>query len=80
MGISIAEVTGLPVYYVDTAVPESAGDGNMRVINCITRHGVLIPQFEVVIHPTRLIIAARNVTAFAESLFNQEMMAIGARH
>jgi hypothetical protein len=60
---------------VDTAVPEPAGDGNVRVFNCVTRNGVLIPQCEIIIHSRRLVIAARVVTETAEEIFAREALA-----
>lgn len=82
MTLPLADVTGLPVYYMDTAVAEHAGDGNVRVLNCITRNGILIPVCEIIIHSARLMIAARTVSATAEEVFNHEMLmaAVGIRH
>jgi hypothetical protein len=77
---ALAEVIGLPTYWVDSVVPEDAGNGVVRIINCVTRNGVLIPQFETLIHSTRLITAARAVTDYARSVCSGEMMAVGARH
>jgi hypothetical protein len=69
-----ADVFGLPVYYVDTAVPEPAGDGNVRVFNCVTRNGVLIPQCEIIIHSARLVIAARVVAETAAEISAREAL------
>jgi hypothetical protein len=77
---NIADVIGLPVYYIDTAIPEDAGNGNVRIINCVTRHGVLIPQYECIIHSTRLIVAGRAVSMKAQIIFNQQMMVNGTAH
>ncbi len=80
MPLPVAEVVGLPVFYVDTAISEAAGNGMVRVINCQTRNGILIPQFEVYIHAIRLVMAGRAVADAAQSVFNSEMMVSGARH
>lgn len=82
MTLPLADITGLPVYYMDTAVAEHAGDGNVRVWNCITRNNVLIPVCEIIIHSSRLMIAARVVSATAQDVFNHEalMSVAAARH
>jgi hypothetical protein len=81
MGMPVlAEVIGLPVYWIDSVIPEDAGNGVVRVINCVTRNGVLIPQFEALIHSTRLIIAARTVTDCAVGVCSSDMLVVGPRH
>lgn len=80
MGANVVEVGSLPVYFIDTVLTEDAGDGNVRVINCVTRGGVLVPQFEVIIHASRLLLAGRAVAEKAQAVFNTEMMQGGSRH
>ena len=72
------DLVGIPTYFIDTAVPEDAGNGNVRIWSCITRHGVLIPQFEMVIHASKLLIAAQTVRAAAEHAINSDVMMLGA--
>lgn len=81
MGMPVlAEVIGLPVYWIDSVVPEDAGNGVVRVINCVTRNGVLIPQFEALIHSTNLILAARVVSDCARAVCCSDVLVAGARH
>lgn len=82
MGIPVyAEVTALPCYFIDTAIPEPAGDGMIRVTNYHTRNGVLIPQFEAMIHSNKLILANRALAEVAGQVFKMEMLALDlARH
>lgn len=81
MGIpNIAEVIGLPCYFIDTAIPEPAGDGMVRVTNYQTRHGILIPQFEALIHTSKLLVANRAFATVAQQVFDMEMLEAGARH
>lgn len=73
-----ADVIGLPIFHVDAAVTEHLGDGIMSVINYRTRNGLLVPQFEVVISATKLILAGEAVAECARAIF--QPMVIGARH
>ncbi len=77
----MGDTYGVPTFYVDTAIPEDAGNGNIRVWNCHFRNGILIPQCEVIIHATKLYVAGRRVGDFAEKVFNDEQMKMDlARH
>lgn len=60
---------GVPTFYVNAAVPELAGGGNVRVWNCARRHGVLVPVCEIIIPATDLMIAARTVIDVAGQVF-----------
>lgn len=65
---------GVPTFYVNVAVPEAAGGGNVRIWNCVRKRGVLVPVCEIIIPATDLVIAARAVSATAQDVFNCEMM------
>jgi hypothetical protein len=71
----MVDMANIPTFYIDTAIPEDAGNGNVRVWCCVTRRGLLIPQYEVVMHSSRLILAAKAVTDFAEEIFKNEIPA-----
>ena len=78
MTLPFSDLVGIPTYFVDTAIPEDAGNGNVRIWNCITRGGVLVPQFEVVIHAAKLLVASSVVRSAAEHAINTDMMLVGA--
>lgn len=78
--MELADVIGLPTYFIDTSIPEDAGNGNVRLIGCVTRNGVLIPQYQSVMHSTRLIVAGRALALRAQLIFNEEMVIHGTAH
>lgn len=59
------EAYGVPTFYMNEPVAEPAGGGNVRVWNCVRRHGVLIPVCEVIIPAGELLVASRIITAAA---------------
>lgn len=78
MGMPVyADASALPCFFVDTAIPEPAGDGMVRVTNYNTRNGVLIPQFEVLIHSNKLLLANRNLADMAAKVFKMDLMGTG---
>ncbi len=78
MGIQTPSVMGdtfgVPTFFADTAIPEDAGNGIVRVWNCSTVGGVYVPQCAIIIHSTKLYIAGRRVGDYAEKVFNAEQM------
>lgn len=72
--LQLAEMIGVPEFFMTTVVTEAAGGGCVRVYNCIERHGLLIPQCTVVMPATALIIAAKKVQAAASEIFKREML------
>lgn len=65
---------GVPTYYVNVAIAESAGGGNVRVWNCSRKRGILIPQCEIIIPAVDLVVASRAVSDAATEVFNLEAM------
>lgn len=61
-----------PTFYMNVAIPEPAGGGNVRIWNCTRRHGLLIPVCEIIIPAIDLVIAAREVTQTAMAVFKGE--------
>jgi hypothetical protein len=55
----MAEVFGVPTYFVTHTIREDAGNGIVRSWNCELRNGVLIPHCEIIIAAERLAIIAR---------------------
>lgn len=68
------ETYGVPTFYCNITVSEPAGGGNVRIWNCIRRHGVLIPVCEIIIPAADLVIAAKAVTETALLAFNTEQL------
>jgi hypothetical protein len=68
------ETFGVPTYYINVAVPEPAGGGNVRIWNCARKHGLLIPQCEIIMPAVDLLIAGRAVAEAATESFNDENM------
>jgi hypothetical protein len=65
---------GVPIFYVDRAITEDAGDGMTRIWNCATRNGVVIPQCEIITRASRLVIMATNVRDDAQAILRKEML------
>jgi hypothetical protein len=79
----MADGFGVPTFYVTDCIREDAGDGNVRIWNCIHRSGLLVPQCEVIIPAGKLQMIGRDVSEFAFDLYHRHQMlmdAIGARH
>ncbi len=72
----MGDTFGVPTFFVDTAIPEDAGNGIVRVWNCSSVGGVLVPQCGVIIHSTRLFVAGRRVGDYAEKVFNDTQMVL----
>ena len=68
---------GVPTYYMNFAVAEPAGGGNVRVWNCVKKCGILIPVCEMIIPAVDLVVAAKVVTQAATLVFNQDQMLSG---
>lgn len=73
MGNERFESFGVPIFFVDTAITEDAGDGMTRVWNCATRNGVITPQCEIIMRASRLLVVARNVHEAAQGMLTREM-------
>jgi hypothetical protein len=69
----LIDCVGVPTFYVTVAISEPCGGGNVRVMNCAERHGVLIPQVEIIIPAINLVTAARHVIETAQRVFKLEM-------
>ena len=69
----VFDTFGVPIFYVDQAITEDAGDGMTRIWNCATRNGVIIPQCEIITRASRLVIMATNVRDEAQAILRKEM-------
>jgi hypothetical protein len=74
LGMSEADFYGVPEYFVSHVATESAGNGNIRVINYAVRGGMSVPQFTVVIAAVDLLKASREVEVAAEAMFVKERL------
>ncbi len=70
----MGDTFGVPTFFVDTAIPEDAGNGIVRVWNCQNRNGILVPQCEIIIHSARLVVAGKLVSEYGVRAFNAEQM------
>ena len=68
----IADAFGVPTFYVTDIVKEDAGAGNIRIMNCQRRNGILIPQCEIIVPACRLLPIGKEVSAFAHDIFMRE--------
>ena len=66
------ETYGVPTYYMTEPVAEPAGGGNVRIWNCVRRHGVLVPVCEIIIPAAELLVASRIITDAALATFKME--------
>lgn len=66
------EAFGVPTFYMNVPVAESAGGGNVRIWNCKRCRGVLVPVCEIIIPATELLVASRITSAVALDMFNIE--------
>ncbi len=67
----MGDTFGVPTYFVDTAITEDAGNGIVRIWNCSSIGGLLVPQCGIIIHSVKLVIAGRQVGDFGEKVFNE---------
>ncbi|SHJ71967.1 hypothetical protein SAMN05444159_1311 [Bradyrhizobium lablabi] len=74
------EAYGVPTFYMNVPVAEPAGGGNVRVWNCVRRHGVLVPVCEIIIPAVELLVASRIITSAAIETFKMEGEAIMLAH
>ncbi len=56
---------GVPTFYMNVPIAESAGGGNVRIWNCKRSHGILIPVCEIIIPAADLLTASRVVAQAA---------------
>lgn len=68
----MADSFGVPTFYVTDIVKEDAGAGNVRIMNCQLRNGILIPQCEIIVPAVRLLAMGREASAFALELYHRE--------
>lgn len=68
---------GVPTFYMNVAVTEPAGGGNVRIWNCARRHGALVPVCEMIIPAIDLVLAARTVMEAATEAFTADQMMMG---
>jgi len=64
---------GIPEFFIHHVETESAGNGNVRVLNYAIRGGVIVPQVSIVIASFDLLKASRQVGLAAEMAFNEGM-------
>ena len=74
------ESYGVPVFYCNVSVTESAGGGNVRIWNCVRKRGVLIPVCEIIYPAVDLVVNGRMASAVATTVFNAEQMVSGIAH
>lgn len=70
----VADVTGLPTFYVTDVVREDAGNGNARIWNCTVRSGILIPQCEIIIPAQRLFLIGHAASEFAAQIYRRHQV------
>jgi hypothetical protein len=71
--LKMAEIYGVPEYFAtDVGLIESAGGGNMRIVRCIKRGGILYPVFSLVTPTISMIRALPPVQQAAIKLHNFE--------
>lgn len=58
MSVADFDAYGVPTYYMTVPIAEPAGGGNVRVWNCALKHGILVPQCEMIIPATDLLVAS----------------------
>ena len=77
----MADTFGVPTFYATHVIRENAGYGNVRVLNCTMRGGILIPNSEVIFPATQIVTVCRDIASFAQDLFlAEQMMMAGGRH
>lgn len=69
-----ADFYGVPEYFISHVTTESAGNGNIRVVNYAVRGGNSVAQFTVVIAAIDLLKASRQVELAAEMAFTEDRM------
>lgn len=64
----------IPTYYVTDVFMEDAGGGNVRILNCERKSGNLVPLFEVILPAAALLPMGRNISDFAQAIFNETQL------
>jgi hypothetical protein len=71
----LADVTGLPSFYVDAVVRCDLGNGIASFINCRKQNGVIVPQCEVIVSAINLLSFGRATSDFALELYRRQQTA-----
>ena|ERR1700740_576368 len=50
----VADVVGVPVFFIQDTVLENLGDGTVRVTGCMVQNGIFIPQYCVIMSHSTL--------------------------
>jgi len=72
MGMSgqVLDTFGVPEYYADRlAEAEDAGNGMVRCVRCVERHGILVPVYSVVVPAFTLIQESPRLREIANKAF-----------
>lgn len=76
MGMEMLDAFGVPEYFcTDIGAVEDAGGGNIRVVRCIRRSGVLIPVYSLVTPALGMIVDSVRVREMAEAILNSAQLA-----
>lgn len=75
MSEQILDCFGVPEHYVThIGAVESAENGNVRVIRCIKRGGVLVPVYSVVSPLMNMSICASELRQAMQNIFDRDQM------
>lgn len=72
----MADLCGVPQFFVTVMRGEDAGDGCARLYGCIKQGHILMPQYSVVLPVPRLLMAA----SFAADLARKILKGDGSTH
>ncbi len=68
----LAEVLGVPTFFVTEIITESAGGGCVRLYGCIRQRGLLIPQYQAIFPAAAMIASAKAAAEGAVSVLHEE--------
>lgn len=72
------DTIGVPEFFVTHAGSiEDAGDGLVRVVRCVVRHGVLVPVYSTISPACHVLKLARDLDVFARKILQEHA---GASH
>lgn len=76
MSEQVLDCVGVPEFYGDVlAEMEDAGNGMMRCVRCVRRHGVLVPVYSVIVPAHQLIQDMGRLREFANKVFRSGLTA-----
>lgn len=76
----VADIIGVPQFYIQETVLEHIGDGNVRLAGCILQRGILVPQYYSVMSYRAMIRCGSKAVLAAQNVMMDIGDTVGAHH